>query len=323
MVTRLGILDKWEKGFKRHLKSLLPVQSHIDLTLDELKEYVQLGEFTSSPFKDKPSVNPAWSRWEQSRLYSGLACLSRIHAQTEELDALNGMSYGSDHLGNAFTACYVSTLTNAHMYSLFFARFGRVGGMPIDMKVVPYASIGFLIGAKPQAVNFSRLLIKAFHKKWFNYQEYPIFCFILRILADFLDEKPLELSGKAAQEILFHELFNEWKNPDPDSIVELCLAACDYHTHQCKPDNGNKWHEFNNGEWVWWPIEINLLFKLRELLGFKNPDINHPLMNTTLGQLPAEKEFVLDELLLQVLERMQGQGFDENEVFERIYSENF
>jgi hypothetical protein len=46
-------------------------------------------------------------------------------------------------------------------------------------------------------------------------------------------------------------------------------------------------------------------------------------MNTTLGQLPAEKEFVMDDLLLKVLERMQSQGFDENEVFEKIYSEKF
>ncbi|MDR7091984.1 hypothetical protein [Cellvibrio fibrivorans] len=323
MSTRLGIYDKWEKGFKKHLKSLLANQVQTDLFVGTLKEYCQTGDFVSSPFKEKPSVSPAWFQWEQSRLNGGLVYLSRIHAKTYELNVLNSQVCNLDCLGNSFLASYFSSLIDIHMYSSFSVRFGRSCDMSLDMKVVPYASIGFLIGAQPQALSFSRLLIKAFHKKWFNYQEYPIFCFMLRILADFLDEKPLELSGKAAQEILFHELFNEWKNPDPDSIAELCLAVCDYHTHQCKPDSGNKWHEFNNGEWVWWPIEINLLFKLRELLGFKNPDINHPLMNTTLGQLPAEKEFVMDDLLLKVLERMQSQGFDENEVFEKIYSEKF
>jgi len=321
MIKRLGIFDKWDKGFKRHLKYLLPVQAHNNLFIGPLKEYCQSGDFTLSPFKDKPSVNPAWFEWEQSQLYGGLACLARIYAQAQELDGLNGMGYRSDRLGNAFTAYYISNLINVHMYSLFPVRFGRSGGMPIGMNVVPYASIGVLIGAKPQAFNFSRLLIKVFHKKWFIYQEYPIFCFMLRILADLLDEKPLELSGKAAQEILFHELFNEWKNPDPNSITELCLAVCDYHTHQCKPDSGNKWHEFNNGEWARWPIEINLLFKLRQLLGLKNPELDHPLMNSTLGKLPDEQPFICDDLLLKVLERMQSQDFDEKEIFEKIYFE--
>jgi hypothetical protein len=210
------------------------------------------------------------------------------------------------------------------MHLLFHKRFGRNSSNDLSINHVPSAAVGVLINKMDEATQFFKLLIKAFNKKWFTYQDYPIFYFMLRLMADYIKEplSPFE-SGKIEKEIVFHELFKVWRNENPESIRELCLAVCDYHTHQCKPDKGNLWHEFNNGYWSGWPIEINLLFKLRELLGLKNPTLDHPLMNTPLGQLPTNVSYELDELSNQVLAKMRTQGFDENEVFEKIYFERF
>jgi hypothetical protein len=44
-------------------------------------------------------------------------------------------------------------------------------------------------------------------------------------------------------------------------------------------------------------------------------------MNSPLGKLPEVVPFEYDPLLLQVIERMKSQGFDEEKVFETVYYE--
>lgn len=218
---------------------------------------------------------------------------------------------------------YYSKLIIQHIYALQPKRFGSKGSGQVGMEGVSFAALSLLIGNKDVARKIILLLIDSYRKNEILYREYPIYCFLLRLFADYFCMPVVPFSDKVKDEVLFQHLFDKWKNPEFDRLKELCVLVCDYHLTRCKPSKGNDWYEFSNLSWSLWPIEINLLFKLRELLGLNNPDINHPLMNTTLGQLPAEKEFVLDDLLLQVLERMRSQGFDENEVFERIYSEKF
>lgn len=325
MIQRLGVYEKWEKGLKSHINYLLKKERNypVDykIPIDELSEFCIAGELSQYPYSERPVVHPVFERWEDSSVITDLYALSATFERKQELTCLTEGNYVANYLGNIFGYTYIAGLISIYAQNYFPKRFGRAGGLPLSMQIVPYSSIGILLGVQPQTFNLSRLLIRAFHNKWFIYQEYPIFCFMLRILADYLDEPPIELTGNAAKEMLFHELFDKWRSSDPQAISKLCLAACDYHTHQCKPDSGNKWHEFNSGEWVRWPIEINLLFKLRQLLGLENPELDHPLMNSRLGQLPEEQPFEFDELLVRVITRMKQQGFDEKAVFERIYYE--
>jgi hypothetical protein len=319
MIQPLGVYDKWDGGLKKHISYLSKYLKNNDP--ERLEEFCITGDVARFTSSEMPDVEPPFQQWEHIYVKTKLHWWSTCFVRQQELGCLRDGVYDFCFSANAFAYRYFSSLIEMHMHSLFIKRFGRAGGLPLDMQAVPYLSLGIIMGFQPQSFNFTRLLIRAFHNKWFIYQEYPIFCFMLRILADYLDEPHLELTGNAAKEMLFHELFDKWRSSDPQAISKLCLAACDYHTHQCKPDSGNKWHEFNNGEWVRWPIEINLLFKLRQLLGLENPELDHPLMNSRLGQLPEEQPFEFDEVLVRVITRMKQQGFDEQAVFERIYYE--
>lgn len=172
-----------------------------------------------------------------------------------------------------------------------------------------------VIGCKEQAFRLARVQIAAYNKttegEFWEDANYPIFHFILRVLADYLNESPIIMRGEAKKEPILNALFEHWRDPDADSLVNLCLAACDFHTHRC----GNKTeHEFGD-HWVRTPIEILLLFKLRQLLGLSNPQLDHPLMNTPLGKLP-EKEVTCepDDLIRRVRERMMQDGYDEEEI---------
>ncbi|NHZ63443.1 hypothetical protein [Massilia genomosp. 1] len=105
-------------------------------------------------------------------------------------------------------------------------------------------------------------------------------------------------------------LFDAWRTPDPASLVDLCIAVCDIHTLRSLPyGRGEFLYEFSEMQRV--PIEILLMFKLRQMLGLDNPVIDHPLMSTALGALPQEVAFAPDELITRVRARMVSEGFDE------------
>jgi hypothetical protein len=87
------------------------------------------------------------------------------------------------------------------------------------------------------------------------------------------------------------------------------LAACDEHTWRFVD-------EFNS--WSRLPVEILLLFKLRQKLGLSNPALDHPLMNTPLGSLPDEVPYAPDDLIARVLARMSRDHYDEESICRAI-----
>ena len=70
--------------------------------------------------------------------------------------------------------------------------------------------------------------------------------------------------------------------------------------------------------WARTPIEILLLFKLRQLIGLQNPVLDHPLMNSPLGVLPSEVVFEPDDIIRRVRDRMREDGYDEMEIYTKF-----
>ena len=172
-------------------------------------------------------------------------------------------------------------------------------------------ALGVLLGVE-EAHRLARLQAKAHRAGWFfDAAYYPIFTFMLRLLADALEADPVMLRGESAAEPVFQALFDAWRTPDPHHIQQLCLAACDVHTRRCHASTGDSFHEFYDGYWVSTPIEIMLMFKLRHRLGLANPRLDHPLMDTPTATLPREVGFQPDPLIVRVRERMRKQGYDE------------
>lgn len=77
-------------------------------------------------------------------------------------------------------------------------------------------------------------------------------------------------------------------------------------------------HNFDFFLYARTPLEILLICKLREELGLPNPKLDHPLMNTPLGQLPKEVPFAMDEVITAVMKRARAEGFDEKKVLSEI-----
>ena len=87
--------------------------------------------------------------------------------------------------------------------------------------------------------------------------------------------------------------------------------AIDYHTRVSRDGAGL---DFDEGDWTRTPAHILLLFRLRETLGLKNPELEHPLFYSCFDTLAPHAQFAPDELLVRVLAQMKRDGFDEDEI---------
>lgn len=85
----------------------------------------------------------------------------------------------------------------------------------------------------------------------------------------------------------YEELLKHWREPSPDALAPLLLAACDHHLEQGKIDTDSELHDFGDDRIARFPLEIFMVFRLRELEGLANPHLDHPLMEAPFDALPA------------------------------------
>jgi len=75
----------------------------------------------------------------------------------------------------------------------------------------------------------------------------------------------------------------------PEKIQTALMTACNFHLSRSRmPDDWNT-YEFSHGPYPVYPVEILFLFRIRQLLGLENPEVDHPLLNSPVGKLPEIK----------------------------------
>ena len=324
-IQRVGIYPPWEKAWKGVVKNAI-ARSEIYETkaVDEIEEYIKNGITKSrSAFELKyptQPVNPPWRAWELSGVGQYLSMYGGIRLSAAEISSMLDKEIDILKYNSAFLALYTSEMIALFNQNLFQNRFdGKIKENVSNS--IAYSALGYFIGRDAQAEMLARMQISAFKKGFYIAQnEFPIFHFMLRVLCQYLNEADIFSEGQIISEPSLQALFELWREPNPESLIEVGLAVCDFHTQRCRPNSGNasknaKWFEFNNGEWTRTPIEILLLFRLRQNLGLSNPSINHPLMNTCLGYLPSNLACVPDELLSRARKRLIIDGYDESEIF--------
>ncbi len=73
----------------------------------------------------------------------------------------------------------------------------------------------------------------------------------------------------------------------PDQIRAALVNVCDYHLSRSKDDTDDETYEFSNLVYAVYPVEILFVFRIREILGLVNPEVDHPLLSSPLGKLPG------------------------------------
>lgn len=125
--------------------------------------------------------------------------------------------------------------------------------------------------------------------------------FLLRLIDDWQGNPNHKYPPAAYDDPLLTALLEQWRTPDPASIAPLLLAACDRHTHHAKHTSEKSDPDFPDRAWWYDPFEIVSVLYLRKLEGLDNPALEHPLLTTPIGMLPAIAPQYSDELLEAVM----------------------
>lgn len=302
---------KWKAGRKAQLKNR---QRWYDvfgpLQTGELNHFATKGMFSQE------ITGVDWSkykRWEWV-LSIGLGVFGML--KEFEIDSTAQLEQRFDYqaAASAYSAVRLSQMIDLHVHLKAKERLGsQLSSM--DIHLLPCTALGVIIG-DPSALPLVRLLAAAARRGWYRFDDrFPVFLFIFLLLADFLQEAmPAGMAGILGETPLA-SLLAQWDNPDPESIVPLCRAACDFHTTRCVSTEGM---EFSNGEWRYTPVEIMLLMRLRSLRGLENPQFEHPLWTSAFSGVQAGVPVAPDELIERIDRRMRADGYDEQFIIQGV-----
>jgi hypothetical protein len=194
---------------------------------------------------------------------------------------------------------------------LTFSKTSRTHGFVSDATQVLAAS--FSLGWHGISERYGQLLlcgalaghysdIEAIYRRCF-----PWFC--LRLFADYQETKVERWPKHPFPAPEYDAVLAHWRDPEPAELADILLAVCDRHTHECfkwsdKPD---KHGDFVNDVYWGWPIEVHMVFRLREGLGLPIPLVDHPLMNTPLGvfhpPVPVPSDALLDAITANAVQQ--------------------
>lgn len=309
-----GLNPAWTAKWRAEVrKSNRWYETYLPVAVADLEGYADGKDWD---FGSANSIAPKMTRrsWE-GPLKSDLDLYAVLKLRDLEVRAMDGGAFDRDAALQAFAAGYTAEMLFMHAYTAY----KRACGMAMThmgWSRLPFSALGVVIGCTDQAFRLARLQLARYRHEPSYEQGFPIYHFLFALLNDYLDEPPLPSRGGTAH-TLHGQLLANWRSADPAALIPLFQEACDFHTWRCASGSGD---EFDQGDWTHIPIEILLLFKLRILAGLANPRLAHPIMATSLGELPDEVAFVPEPLLARVLDRMHRDGYDEKQIFTECYA---
>lgn len=131
--------------------------------------------------------------------------------------------------------------------------------------------------------------------------------FMLRLFADWREDGlHHEWPSWAYDTPVYNGILERWREPDPQILAPWLLAACDRHTHEGRYSNSKTYYDFGDQRTARTPLEIHFIFRLRELIGLSNPQLDHPLMAPPFDRLPeTQPPLEPDELMQATLARVR------------------
>ena len=90
-----------------------------------------------------------------------------------------------------------------------------------------------------------------------------------------------------------------------DEIRPAVVKACDFHLSRSKEHTDEETYEFADPVYAIYPVEILFVFRIRQILGLSNPEVDHPLLNSPLGKLSGSECSISPSLkpILQKIEK--------------------
>jgi hypothetical protein len=306
-----GINAKWKSGWKSQYKNQLAwFKSFYPKVKAALEHYASTGK---TLLQMTGFDNSQYRQWE-FYLWSSLHSYALLKIFEVESKAVREQVLDYQSACSAYEATRIAHMIDLNTHIRSPERLD-VQLSSMDMHLVPFAALGVISGDE-SAIPLMRMLIAAYRKGWYVRDDrYPIYTFMLLLMADFLEESMPPGTTVLLGSSPLGPLFEQWNCPQPADIVPLCLAACDFHTTRCDYHKGM---EFSLEFWRYTPVEIMLLMRLRSLRGLENPEFEHPLWTSAFSCVQPGVSVESDELIQRVERRMRGDGYDERFIIQGV-----
>lgn len=196
-----------------------------------------------------------------------------------------------------------------YQFRILFPNHPRPLRMMAWTRMTETMAMAFVLGWISQATHQGYLAHAVLHRVWqlqFSYEQQHRrgHAFMLRLFAAWQGITGHAWPAYAYDEPIYEGILERWNVSDPAILEPWLIAACDRHTHQARPDTERTFYDFSDA--IREPLEILLLFRLREVVGLTNPVLNHPLMEAPFDRLPTvQPPYVPDELVLGTLKRVR------------------
>jgi len=123
--------------------------------------------------------------------------------------------------------------------------------------------------------------------------------FILRLFADWQGGMRHDWPSDLKSEPTYEGILARWRDPESNQLAKLLKDACDRHVRQALNDTSNRFFDFPDESMMRTPVEILMVFRLRELIGLTNPTVKHPLLKSPFDKLPAHEPLPPPEPIMQ------------------------
>lgn len=305
-------LEKFLRKKKRTGKDVLNYQTIFEEEIENLRRYCN-GSGLGQESELIEDVTPAKKLWEH--LYAELAvpasyyqlCVREYLIKKSKLDAKNLMY--------AFTYTYILKAQEYFSLQRYSMRYGGEFERAYTSREVFCLVQGALLGLACHTDNLFMMFSEGYKKGWHNRLHGRHMDFIILLYDRYKGGAlaPLDCPFE------YDEIIENWATTDLNKVTEYLTTLCDDQVVQAAAPPSKGFFDFDNGEWDFIPASALLLLKLRELSGLDNPEFTHPGFGHLNPLLEIEQQpFTLDPLLEQAVKKMQEQGFNEDDIFNRV-----
>lgn len=196
-------------------------------------------------------------------------------------------------------------------FRALYQHSGRVLNMFNVSLATSDMAFAFLLGWNELAIYQGYLIHLALNRKHYLLLQYEsehrrAQAFMLRLFADWRGDVSHDWPAYAYDEPIYNGLLEQWRNPDHGTLAPWIVAAADLHTHQAGRETSKKFYDFSDYTLIRTPIEILMLYRLRQLCGLTNPEVVHPLMEAPFHQLPVPQPlYEPDEMMVSSMLRVR------------------
>lgn len=109
----------------------------------------------------------------------------------------------------------------------------------------------------------------------------------------------------AFDEELLNEVVAHWEDEDTGYLNNLLHKVCNRHTYHVRRDTSSSVYDFQYWSEYHYPLEVLMVYRLREWRGLSKPNVEHPLLKAPFDVLPETAPKINSEKLVKVMRQVR------------------